>query len=213
MARRILLVIALLASPVSLFAQNDFGLWVNTNHYKTTTETDPTLPGAMFKFKVDQRVGYGITFNHFSGPNVSTEFALHQIRGEANAEVIMPNPTTRAQVDVGSFKANVLSGVLKWNFMPRSFITPYIGAGLAYFTGGQAKLTPDLQGGASETVKFKNKTSFVVDGGVNFGVTRSIAIGADVRYAPYKTIDKSDPTSGSINLDPLTLALGVRFRM
>lgn len=213
MARRILFLLAVVVFPVSLFAQNDIGVWLNTNHYKTTTETDPTLPDATFKFKVDQRVGYGISFNHFSGPNVSTEFAFHQIKGDAKAEVISPNPTFRAQVDVGAFKANVLSAVLKWNFMPHSFITPYVGGGLAYFTGGQAKLAPDVQGAPADTVKFKNKTNFVLDGGVNFSVARSIAIGADLRYSPYSAADKSDPTSPAVKLNPVTLALGVRFRM
>jgi outer membrane protein W len=212
MARRILFALLILAFPVSLLAQNDFGVWVNSSKYKTTTEADPTLPGATFRFKMNSKVGYGVSFNHFSGPNMSTEFAAHQIRGDATASIDSPNPTLRAMINLGSFRANVFSAVMKWHFMPTSFVTPYIGAGAAYFMNGQlsAPIDPNI---ASGKTKFQNKATWVADAGVNVNIMRNFAIGLDGRYSPYKAVDKSDPASGSVKFDPLTVALGVRFRM
>lgn len=214
MARRILFALLIVAVPTVALAQNDVGLWLNTSHYKTTTQTDPTLPGATFKFKVDSRTGYGITFNHFSGPNLSEEFGYSQIKGEATAEVITSNPTVRASIDAGGFRANVVTGAFKWHFNPKSFIVPYIGAGAAYFTGGHADLKADAQSGTpAQRVKFDNKFGFLVCGGVNFAVTRGISIGADARYAPYKAQEKGTSSSEAVTLDPMTFSVGVRFHM
>lgn len=213
MIKRSLLVLLVLAFPLQVFAQNDFGLWVNSTKYKSTAETDM---GVTVKVKFDQKIGYGISWNHFSGPNVSTEFAAHQLKGKAVASLHSVTPPLDVTEDVGTLKANEISAVMKWHFMPRSFITPYIGAGVAYFTGSQIRTIANADiGETADTFKFENKFGFVANAGVNFAITRGMSIGLDGKYTPYKAQDKNDPdpATNSVKLDPLTIALGIRFRM
>lgn len=212
--RRILFTLLLLALPITAMAQSDFGVWVNTTQFKTTNDNSADFPDFNAKLKFDNKIGYGISFNHFSGPNMSTEFAAHQLKGDAKVSVSAPG-TTISQ-EVGTFKVNQVSAVMKWHFLPRSFISPYLGGGAAYYTGGQLKTITDpdfeLNG---ETFKFENKFGFVASAGVNFAVTRGISVGLDGRYSPYKAVDKDDPDpdNNSVKLDPFTISLGLRFKM
>jgi outer membrane protein W len=214
MIRKALLTAAMLAIPVCASAQNDFGVWVNAPQFKSSSET--AISGETVKLKFDQKIGYGISWNHFSGLNMSTEFAAHQLRADAKASLHSTVPPLDVSAKLGTLKVNQFSAVMKWHFMPRSFITPYIGAGAAYFTGGQIKTVnnPSI-GETGQTFKFANRFGYIANAGVNFAVTRSIAIGLDARYSPYTARDKSDPnpTTNSVKLDPTTIALGVRFRM
>lgn len=215
MARNTLVTLLFLMFPLAAFAQNDVGVWLNTNQFSTTTITDPAGPSnPTLKVKFDQKLGYGITLNHFSGPNVSTEFGLQQLRADAKASVHIVNPPVDERVKLGSFKVNAVSALLKWHFMPQAFIVPYIGAGAVYLTGGQIKTVNDPAAGTSgETVKFGNKFNYVIDAGVNFAVTRSILIGLDVRHSPYTAREKGSTSSDNVKIDPTTMSLGVRFRM
>ena len=206
MTRRILFAILLLAAPFSLYAQNDFGIWVNETNFKSTTFFDPEGDA---KLKFSQKVGFGVSFNHFSGPNMSTEFAWQQLRAKAKVSVSGLNGT----FDVGDVKANQLTAIVKWHFIPRSFIVPYVGAGAAYHTGAELHASGDITGGDSETVDFGNKFGYVLNGGVNFGVTPRMSIGLDLKYAPFKAHEKGTDSSEDVKLDPTTIALGVRFRM
>jgi outer membrane protein W len=210
MARRILFALLILAAPVSVFAQNDIGIWINETEFKSTTisETDASI-----KLKFDPKIGYGATFNHFSGPNMSTEFGWHQLKGDAKAQLSEAGGGSHA-FDIGDFKTNQISAILKWHWMPRSYVVPYLGAGLAYYSGSHLRTINDpVTGTNGETVDFDSKFDYVISGGLNFNVTRSIGIGLDLKYAPYKAHEKGTDSSDDITLDPRTIALGVRFRM
>ena len=214
MARRFLLAVALAAFPVCIAAQpNDFGVWLNSTHFKSTTQLEE-ISGTTVRLKFDQRVGYGISFNHYSGPNVSTEFTAEQLRGEAKGTFRSVTPAVTQTIDVGSFQTKVLSAVLQWHSSARGLIAPYAGAGVAYFTGAKVKTNSDLNPGEpAQTFHFNNKFNFALNAGVNFAVMPKMSVALDARYSPFKAEDKSDPESGSVDLNPFTIALGLRFRM
>lgn len=217
MIRRSLLALMVLVFPLPLFAQNDFGVWVNRTQFKSTTESDVGgVQGITGKLEFDQKAGFGVTFNHFSGPNLSTEFGWQQLRGNAKLKISTTSPPNSQSFDVGDLRSDMLTAIVQWHFMPRSFIAPYIGGGAAYFTGGRLNLdvsTPQVP--LDENIKFDNKFAFVANAGVNFAVTQRMLIALDARYASYKARDKNDPdpTTNTLKLDPLSLALGIRFRM
>jgi outer membrane protein W len=211
MHRRILIAVFFLAFPISLFAQNDVGLWLNSTKFKST-DLGSEIPGATGTLKFSQKLGYGVSFNHFSGPNMSTEFAAQQIRGKAKADV--RSGTVSQSIDLGTIKHNIYSAVVQWHFIPHGFITPYVGGGAAYFNSGQLNTSANAAAGLpAETFKFKNKFTYVLNGGVNFAVAQSISVGLDGRYSPYKARDKSNSTDPGVTLNPFTLSAGVRFRM
>jgi outer membrane protein W len=210
MTRRILFVLLVLAAPVSLFAQNDVGLWLNTSTYQSTTFND--IEGGNAKIKFDSKLGYGVSFNHFSGPNMSTEFAWHQLRSDAKGDFTFGNIHESAKL--GDFKVNQLSALIKWHFIPRSFIVPYVGAGAAYFTGGRLETVNDPSiGETGETIDMGNKFGLLLNAGVNFAVMRNLSIGLDLRRAQYKAREKGGTVNDEVKLDPTTISLGVRFRM
>ena len=74
MPRRILIALTLLASPGALFAQNDFAVWINSTRFKSS-DLATDIPRGTGTLKFGQKMGYGVSYSHFSGPNVSTEFA------------------------------------------------------------------------------------------------------------------------------------------
>lgn len=210
MIRRTLVALLLVAAPVSAFAQNDIGLWLNSSKFQSTSFTDQ---GGTARIKFDSKMGYGVSFNHFSGPNMSTEFAWNSLKADVNGELSFGNSTERARI--GDFKANQLSAIIKWHFMPRTFIVPYVGAGVAYHSGAKIKTVNDPTiGETGETFDLESKFGYILNGGVNFNVTRGIAIGLDLKHAPYRGREKgtNDPT-GDVKLDPTTVALGVRIRL
>src|SRR4029079_12496610 len=123
MIRRTLVALLLVAAPVSAFGQNDIGLWLNSTKFKSTSFR---YQGSTARIKFDSKMGYGVSFNHFSGPNMSTEFAWNSIKADVKGELSVGNSTESARI--GDFKANQLSAIIKWHFMPRTFIVPYVGA-------------------------------------------------------------------------------------
>jgi outer membrane protein W len=209
MIRRILLAALILAAPLA-FAQNDVGVWLNTSTYQSTSFSD--IEGGSVKIKFDSKMGYGLTFNHFSGPNMSMEFGWQQLRADAKGELAFGN--IHQTEKIGDFKVNQLSALIKWHFMPRSFIVPYVGAGAAYFTGGRLETVNDPTiGQTGETIDMDNKFGLLLNGGVNFAVARNISIGLDLRRAQYKAREKGGTLDDEVKLDPTTISLGVRFRL
>ncbi len=204
----------LLLFPVSLMAQaTDFGIWVNTTNFKSTTETDPDLPGSRFDIDFDQKMGYGLTYNRYFSQNFSTEFGLAQIRSDANATFVSTVPPINQTFRLGEFKAKVWSAVVQWHFVPRGFIDPYLGGGVAYFQGAQLRIPEDaIVDEPGDTVKFDNKTKFTMNAGINVGVTKGLTVALDARYTPYEAVEENSPQADSVTLDPLTISLGLRFR-
>ncbi len=63
------------------------------------------------------------------------------------------------------------------------------------------------------SVHFKNKLNYLVEGGVNFVATSRRSVGLNLRYAPFNAVDESDASGESVKLNPLTIALGLHFRV
>jgi outer membrane protein W len=209
--RRILFALAVLAFPVSLMAQSsDIGIWVNTTNFKSTTETDPAFPGQQFKIDFDQKMGYGVTFNTYFSQNFSTEFGAQQIRSDAKANLNFP--PINETFDLGEFKSNVFSGIVQWHFLPGRFIDPYLGGGASYFQGAQLKIADPELFEDQDTIKFDNKVKFTANAGISIAVTKGMSISLDGRYTPYKAQEKDGASSDAIQLDPLTISLGIRLK-
>lgn len=208
--RRLVFALLILAAPIAAFAQNDFGIWANTSQYKSSSFSEAGAGTAELEFK--SQIGYGVSFNHFSGPNMSTEYGFHQLKSDINAHFRLGNINESARL--GTFKANQLTGVIKWHFMPRSFIVPYLGAGGAYFTGGEVRTVNDPRiGETGETFKMENKFGLLLNGGVNFSISPRMMIGLDVRRASYTAREKGAPSTEDLDLNPTTISLGLRLRM
>lgn len=206
--RRALFTLLVLVFPIPLIAQNEVGVLINTAQFRSTTQSDPD--GTMtLKLGFGQQSGYGVSYNRFWRPNLSTEFAAQQIRGEAKISLRSDTETLYDNLDIGGFRSNVLSAMAQWHFAQRSVITPYVGAGVAYFTGARINPRSEFE---AEAVHFENKLGYAVSAGLNIAVAPRLSLGVDARYAPYKAQAKGSPDTESIKLDPTTLSLGLRYR-
>jgi outer membrane protein W len=205
MNRRTVVLLCAVAVSVALplSAQNVAGVWVNSSKLNST----PVI-GLGYRVDFDRETGYGLTFNHFSTPNVSTEIGWSRLRGAANVHfpTISPGEDVVA-MQAGSLRADMVSALVQWHFMPRAAFSPYIGGGAAYLTRAQITATravpPVLLG--SEFVTLGDKFTYVANAGVNVPLTRTFSLALDGRYAPYE--------DRGVQLNPLTVALGLRFRM
>lgn len=205
--RRILLMVVILVFPIAAMAQSsDFGIFVNTTNFKTTTQTDPDFPTERLKVDFDQKMGYGVAYNRYFSPNFSTEFGYSQIRGNANVSA-----TGLPKFELGEFKSNVFTGIVQWHFAPRAFIDPYIGGGATYFQGGKIDVPQEIATDG-DTVKFENKFNYVANAGINLSITTGMMLAIDARYMPYEAQEKGAPSSEAVKLDPLTISAGIRLR-
>ena len=206
MIKRIAVAVLIAATPVVTFAQNDVGIWLNSTQLRTTSITG--LGGVEF----DRKAGYGLSLSHSTSKNLSTEFGFSQLRGSANVHF----PSALAQQDVvaldaGSFHASVASAVVQWHLNRDAAISPYIGAGAAYFDG--AKLTTRNDDSplnlVGTTYRFADRFTYVANAGLNFAIHRNLSLAVDGKYMPYR------PSSalGKLDFNPVTIGLGARFRM
>lgn len=210
--RRIALALVVLVFPVAAAAQSsDFGVFLNTTNFKSATETDPELPGERLRIDFKKKMGYGLTYNRFISPNFSTELGYHRVTGDATANLRITNPPVNETFDLGEFRSNIWTSTIQWHFAPRSFISPYIGGGAAYFQNARVEPAEDSFGEDTETVKFKNKFGYSANAGINLAITRGMTLAIDARYTPYDAEESGD-SSGSVGLDPLTISAGIRFK-
>jgi outer membrane protein W len=199
-----LLAVIALAAPASLYAQNDVGVWMDATRYGSTRFIE--LPSASSNAQIHAKTSYGLSFEHFQRPSISTELAWHRLHGDADVGF-----SSGTHVPLGSIRVDALSALVKWHFGSQSWIAPYVGAGAAYFVHGRVTPTEPIAG--RNEVDIENKLGYVLAAGVSVPLSRSIAFAVDVRHSPFKAIETPLKAPGDFNLDPTTLALGLRFRM
>jgi outer membrane protein W len=169
------LLVIMLALPL-LAQTNEVGVFVNRATFHTTTFSD-TVFGIPFtaKFKFDSRSGYGISYDRFVSPNLSTEFSAQTVNGDTTIVTISPTDTL---VDpAGTLDLRQYDAALQWHFAPRGGIDPYVGAGVAWFQGGKFTIDADNSStNAEETIKTDNKLTWLATAGVAFRVTPKVSV-------------------------------------
>jgi outer membrane protein W len=193
--------LGLLSLPL-LAQSSDIGIWAVESHFGGSTQFDPTT-----RIELKEKIGYGVSFNHFWGEHFSTDLMADATKNDAALTI----GGIRA-LDLGSLKQTVFAGVLQWHFSRRSRLDPYIGLGAAYVTTDDLR-SSDLDLAGIGTITVDNKVSGVANAGVSLGLTRAIALAFDARYIPLKP--KAAGTTGaaqSLELNPFLYALGLRFR-
>jgi outer membrane protein W len=196
----------LLALP--LFAQNELGIF--TNH---ATFRDSTIGGIGIERKFDSRVGYGISLNHFLSPDMSIQLSGQTLRAdvtEPSSITGVTEPDLRATFEVKQYAA-----VLQYYLNPRGTIVPYFGGGLAWMSGGKLNVAPGAGGGVpAGPFHMKAKTTWIADAGIDFRLSRSVALILAGTYSPYapEFDGSSIGTFQNLKLDPVTVSAGLRLR-
>ena len=192
----------LVVVPSAWAQSNEIGFGVGIARYEAADFDDEL--GFTVEFEDEKSIEAHYT-RHWT-PNFGTEFGIQRLIGAAEA--------TDGEISqgIGDVNLTVLSAIAQWRFNPSSNIVPYIGGGIAT-TGGELDIDDDLEDpeeGAVD-VDFENETNFILNAGVEFRVSPAVGVSFDTRYTPFNAKGEDDPLDPGIDVNPLSVMLGVRF--
>jgi len=204
MKRIMLLVVALFAGSSSLSAQSaqtsDVAVWMTASKFD-----DPNLffeEEEIASFEFDEEVGYGVSFNHFWTSAFSTEVAYHTLGASLGVSI-----ENSPRFHVGDVEASSLSGVAQWHFRRATRFSPYVGIGAAYVQGefepGEA---------VDESFSFDPEVDVVFNAGANIALTDSLAVGIDVKHISWAPKAENDEEAERLDVSPLLMSAGLRYR-
>jgi outer membrane protein W len=201
MIRRLLFLFSLsLLLPITAAAQmNELGVFASTSQLETNEfrEGDD-----VFDLEFDEDMGVGLSYNRYWFGNFSTELAYQRL----GADLTLSFEDIRE--DVGELDLDILSATAQMHFARGSMISPYIGGGVAYISGEAGSINED----EIESTDLEKELEFLANAGLDIGITQGIAIYLDGKYIMYEARAQGDDEDESIELNPLIIAGGVKFR-
>jgi opacity protein-like surface antigen len=199
--KRIVIALSLLLLPLAAAAQpsNELGIFISTSQLDEA-ELEDGLDDVEFDFEED--MGYGVLFNRFWFGGFSTEFAYQKLG--ADLTVSFDDITEQA----GDLNLDVLSGTAQFHFARGSMFSPYIGGGVAYVSGEAGSIDED----ELESVDLENELEFLANAGINIGLTQGFALFVDGKYILYEARGEGDSEDDALELNPLIISGGVKFR-
>lgn len=200
MIRRAVIVVVLVLFPIAAAAQsNEIGLFVSTTQFDESEIRD----GAdIFDVRFDEQMGYGVLYNRFWTSGFSTEFGYQKL----GADLTLSFGTIRE--NAGDLDLDVLSATGQFHFLRNGIVSPYIGAGAAYVSGEAGSIDVD----ELERVDLESEVDLLVNAGINFRIGGGTAIFIDGKYIAYSARGEGDPGDESLDVNPLIIAAGVKFR-
>lgn len=187
---------------LSLNAQsNDIGVWIATSRVGDTNIDES-------KIAFDNGEGFGVTFNHFWTPNLSTEFSATALTH--NGEITI---TGFPAFDIGSLDLIPVTATVQWHFARSARLSPYIGGGVSYVMADDLQ-SDDLRQIDVGRVQIDSKVGWVAQAGLNIGLRPRFAVAVDAKYIAYSpdSAAPGDPEPVPLDLDPLVFSAGVKFR-
>lgn len=200
MIKRTIIIVSLLLLPLTANAQmNEFGVFISTSQLDESEIEDA---GDVFDVEFDEDMGVGILYNRFWFGGFSTEFAYQRLGADLTltAEDVVE--------DIGELDLDVLSATAQLHFGRGGMFDPYIGGGLAYISGEAGSIDED----ELETVDLENEIEFLANAGLTVGLGRSFAVFLDGKYIVYEARGEGDPDSEALELNPLVISGGVKWR-
>lgn len=208
--RKLLIAAIVILSPLVMQAQsNDVGIFVSSASYSSSRIVDPESPGLDIDVEFERGTGFGVSYNRFWMPNISTEFAYSVLPSKARLTVNDGPDSFSGEIGDAEFK--LMSGIVQWHFATSSRISPYIGAGIARIEGN---IDVDDETGGTTSEDLGSETTWIANAGLAFGVTPRVSITLDAKYLPYQLDDQAESGAApiDINVDPLIVSAGVHYR-
>lgn len=201
MIKRSLVLLALLAFPILGFAQsNELGVFISTSQFDDSEIQDA---GDTFDIEFDEDMGYGASYNRYWTSAFSTEFAYQKLGADLTVSF------DDIVADAGDLDLDILSATAQFHFMRGSIISPYIGGGAAYISGQAGSIDAD----ELEDADLENEFEWLANAGLDINLGRSFAIFVDGKYILYEArTDEDDEDDAAIDINPLIIAAGLKFR-
>jgi opacity protein-like surface antigen len=199
--KRTVIVLSLLLLPLIATAQpaNEFGVFISTSQFDDSEISDGV---DSFDVEFDEDMGYGVLYNRFWLGGFSTEFAYQQLG--ADLSVSFDEITEQ----VGELDLDILSATGQLHFGRGSMISPYIGGGVAYVSGEAGAIDED----ELESADLENEVEWLVNAGLNIGLGQTFAIFVDGKYILYEARGEGDPDEDALDINPLIISGGLKFR-
>lgn len=195
----VLLIVAVLVALPLAAQSNDVGVWYSTANLGDTNGTDSRVT-------FDNATGFGVSYNHFWGGSLSTEFTASQVRADGGIEATGVRVLTFDKTKIMPVTAD-----LQWHFLRGSMFSPYVGAGLAYVT--MDDLTgSDLDLAGIGPVSIDNQFTWNAGAGVNINIGHSFAIAVDGKYIKYEPDASTAAGTTKLKLNPTQFSAGVKLR-
>ena len=200
MIKRAVLALSLVLLPLSATAQsNELSVFISTSQFDDSEIRDA---GDVFDVEFDEDMGYGVSYNRFWFPAFSTEFTYQKLGADLTVgfqDVV---------ADAGELDLDVLSATGQFHFLRNSRFSPYVGGGVAYISGEAGSIDQ----AELEDADLESELSWLVNAGLNIGLGRSVAVFIDGKYVTYDARAEDDPSNFALDINPLILSAGLRWR-
>ena len=197
MRRLALLVTLLFALPLA--AQTEAGIIVG---HSDSGATD--AGGTALSFHHGR--GVGATLDHRFAERASVELAAMWLRSDGTLG------TEGASAGFGTLKLLPISATARWHFAPRGeHLDPYVGAGAAYVKASDLT-SGDLDALGIGRVAVESKACWLANAGVAYDL-RSVSVVVDGKYFDYRPQSGSPPDRIRLNLKPVVISAGLRFKL
>lgn len=202
MIKRAVILLSLLLVPAFAFAQqpmNELGVFISTSQFDDSEFQDGL---DTIEFEFDEDMGYGVLFNRFWTQSFSTEFAYQKLGADLTVsfEDIVE--------DAGDIDLDILSATGQLHFLRGGFLSPYIGGGVAYISGQAGAIDQD----ELSDVDLESELDWLVNGGLNLRLGASTSIYVDGKYVMYQARAEGDDDDESVDINPLIISAGLKFR-
>ena len=200
MIKRSLIVVSLLLLPLFATAQprNELGIFISTSQFddgEITGGLDTTVA-------FDEDMGYGILYNRFWTNGFSTELAYQRLGADLTLSL------GDITADAGNLDLDILSATVQLHLARGRMLSPYIGGGVAYVSGETGSIDVD----ELESADLENEVDFLVNAGLNLGIGQSLSIFLDGKYVMYQARAEGDPEDEAVDVNPLIISGGIKFR-
>jgi len=205
----IAILIVLAAAP--LMAQHRIDLLIDAEGARRTGHNESFTPGFRFEPQFGTGGGAGVGLNFFLSDRVSIEAKAAALESQLRVRIV--GTDFIATANLGHAQIFPISAVLQWHLSEHGTIRPYLGAGVAHVIlhDVNRSVSPSATG-----IHFKDPTGLVVDGGLEFNLSKRFGIYGDARYIPVETKSTASFTGTSssvqMNVRPLIVSAGIAWR-
>ena len=201
----------LLLTAVPLLAQHRVDVFVDAEGVRRHAQNIDFTPGIRFEPSFDTGGGVGGGINYFLSDRVSLEAKVSGLASKMRVRVIGSDFVAIA--DLGYAQFYPISATLQWHLLERGAFRPYIGAGVSHVI--LRNISKSVGNTGATGVNFKDPTGFVVDGGLEFNLSKRWGLFGDARYIPIETHSRATFTGTSAALDmhvrPLIASAGLAY--
>jgi outer membrane protein len=205
----IALLTLLVAAP--LVAQRRIDFLIDAEGARRTGQNESFTPGVRFDPQFGTGGGAGVGLNCFLSDHVSVEMKAAALESRLRVRIV--GTDFIATSDLGRAQIFPISAVLQWHLSEHGTIRPYLGAGVAHV------ILHDVNHSVSGTatgIHFKDPTGLVVDGGLEFNLSKRFGIYGDARYIPVETKSTASfigtAAAVKMNVRPLIVSGGIAWR-